>query len=285
MLVKIVVSVHVTIEEVPDMYEDLIGLCFCSQSLKWWLDAQNGVLRVIWSEHDRNGLWGTSPEFIALGCCASKCQGPSACTQSWRLLCKELARGWLKIQSSELKRSLFIRASYCLIHSYLRKMSFSPISPSRGTQCSGYNTSPLPLPTLEFALDWKLCLHPWLGWASPLWTLWGTWRPQSVSDWPLARMSHCPGCLPQPLHVLSLSNFTCWGTMSYCKKRKSGLVMGALVFGSIKSRLLTSNSQDYWRVTWAYVRVQSTCQVPDSNFLINVTSILGKKMKPLESWP
>lgn len=47
MLVKIVVSVHVTIEEVPDMYEDLIDLCFCSQFLRWWLDAQNGVLRVI----------------------------------------------------------------------------------------------------------------------------------------------------------------------------------------------------------------------------------------------
>lgn len=47
MLVKIVVSVHVTIEEVPDMYKDLIGLFFCLQSLRWWLGAQNDVLRVI----------------------------------------------------------------------------------------------------------------------------------------------------------------------------------------------------------------------------------------------
>lgn len=33
MLIKIVVSVHVKTEEVPDLSEDLIGLCFCLDPL------------------------------------------------------------------------------------------------------------------------------------------------------------------------------------------------------------------------------------------------------------
>lgn len=135
-----------------------------------------------WFEVNMTGMASEAPSWaFSIWLLCSQVSGPVSMFPGLKtVLCKELARGWLKTQSSELRKPFFFRVSQCL-STVMRGKQVSALAQEH-REASGYSMSHLPPSTWESAPQLETLSHTQLSPVSPCDSHCGSRWPSSISD-------------------------------------------------------------------------------------------------------